>query len=467
MPALLGRLAAGEAAGREQPKMKRHATAPAGRYAVCLQGTKCRNRNEDHLDRFVHPFDPDYEPTCEKCNVAQEDREEPSLKGLFRWLDFDGNGKLSPDEIQHGLKLLSALTGEPIPSVEHLDEDGNGAVSFSEFAAWAGPRLHLPLGVKLNRQATSSATKPCGIRGCPCTDYHSAKRANRKKGLIAFLLSGQRGSGESTTTCTCGHKKSAHMPVEVTGAPCVFPTYWSHQNQASGFNELVPVPRDVLQGLQRLFDATYRNIYTRDRQKHQDSKAVPRGFQVVGALRNEHCRSWLHYNIRRSSMLEEIQESPIDKFRGVRSDAWQDLCPAGAESLSKECNEWYLFHGCSDRVARHICSTDFHIGSAGKNTGTLYGGGTYFSESITKVDEYAKRNHNGQYCVLLCRCLGGRVLYNDEVTPDAEELTKKCIQGPYDCVLGDREKCRGTYREFVFYDSDDMYPEYIIYYNRL
>lgn len=166
-------------------------------------------------------------------------------------------------------------------------------------------------------------------------------------------------------------------------------------------------------------------------------------------------------------MLEDCEKSWIDDVLCVKSDVWQDICPTGAEPLSKECNEWYLFHGCNDRAAMQICSTSFHIGSAGKTTGTLYGGGTYFSESITKADEYTERDGHGRHCVLLCRCLGGRFLYNDEVTPDAETLTELCIQGPYDCVLGDREKCRGTYREFVFYDSDDMYPEYIIYYNRL
>ena len=52
-----------------------------------------------------------------------------------------------------------------------------------------------------------------------------------------------------------------------------------------------------------------------------------------------------------------------------------------------------------------------------------------------------------------------------------------CIEGPYDSVCGDREKTRGTYRraiqvsmqdcsrlplmrEFVLFDSEDVYVEY-------
>ena len=36
----------------------------------------------------------------------------------------------------------------------------------------------------------------------------------------------------------------------------------------------------------------------------------------------------------------------------------------------------------------------------------------------------------------------------------------------YDSLLGDREKARGTFREFVVYDKDQIYPEYAIIYRR-
>eukprot|EP00971_Amphidinium_carterae_P012933 255228-Amphidinium_carterae.1 len=35
------------------------------------------------------------------------------------------------------------------------------------------------------------------------------------------------------------------------------------------------------------------------------------------------------------------------------------------------------------------------------------------------------------------------------------ELVNSCLEGPYDCVCGDREKLRGTYKEFVLFDSED------------
>ena len=40
------------------------------------------------------------------------------------------------------------------------------------------------------------------------------------------------------------------------------------------------------------------------------------------------------------------------------------------------------------------------------------------------------------------------------------------MHGEYHSVLGDREKCRGTFREFMVYDNAQIYPEWIIWYRR-
>merc|ERR1712183_796781 len=112
------------------------------------------------------------------------------------------------------------------------------------------------------------------------------------------------------------------------------------------------------------------------------------------------------------------------------------------QHLRSYCNEWLLFHGTSRQAAESILSGagDFVISLAGSATGTLYGKGIYFAESITKADEYAKLD-DGLCCVLVCRVVGGHVLYNDEVTPDPDLLQRKATSGEYHTVLGDREKC--------------------------
>ena len=54
--------------------------------------------------------------------------------------------------------------------------------------------------------------------------------------------------------------------------------------------------------------------------------------------------------------------------------------------------------------------------------------------------------------------------------PEVGDLERRCGydqapgKGQYDSVLGDREKCSGTYREFIVFDDDLVYPEFIVKY---
>lgn len=251
------------------------------------------------------------------------------------------------------------------------------------------------------------------------------------------------------------------------------PGYWT--NQAGDFRQLMDIGRRAANDFQELLDRTYLNRWTRDRTKHnRDNPVVPRGYSVSRVMRNENSHIWKEYCARRLELLTRAEEATKghgqawDLFPDVKSTvAWREIKGSVDEDrLSWECNEWYLLHGTHPAAAQQICSNDFKVSLAGLNTGTLYGRGLYFAESITKADEYAKPNGNGDYAVLLCRVLGGRVKYTAEQAPDPEDLVCSCVEGPFDCVLGDREKCRGTFKEFVLYDSEDVYPEYIIEYRR-
>ena len=125
---------------------------------------------------------------------------------------------------------------------------------------------------------------------------------------------------------------------------------------------------------------------------------------------------------------EPFQVCPLSAYRSPRSK----LC--WGMPLSKIANEWYLFHGTDAETMMKILSGDFVIKTAGSSTGTLYGNGLYFAESITKADEYAKADESGLFRVILCRVTGGNVLYNDEVDPDAEDLRNKCLYGTFHCL---------------------------------
>eukprot|EP00438_Fugacium_kawagutii_P019486 Skav235619 [mRNA] locus=scaffold358:197664:202777:+ [translate_table: standard] len=50
---------------------------------------------------------------------------------------------------------------------------------------------------------------------------------------------------------------------------------------------------------------------------------------------------------------------------------------------------------------------------------------------------------------------------------EEQSAIDKFLQGISDSTLGDRAKAVNTYREFVVYDKDQVYPEYLVLYERL
>eukprot|EP00747_Dinoflagellata_sp_TGD_P144543 gnl/TRDRNA2_/TRDRNA2_176505_c3_seq7.p1 gnl/TRDRNA2_/TRDRNA2_176505_c3~~gnl/TRDRNA2_/TRDRNA2_176505_c3_seq7.p1 ORF type:complete len:319 (+),score=33.90 gnl/TRDRNA2_/TRDRNA2_176505_c3_seq7:1788-2744(+) len=304
----------------------------------------------------------------------------------------------------------------------------------------------------------------CGVMGCPCEAFKA------RSGSIVNILAGRVTRLRRLEICSCGHKRCTHAENRSASSALSeipFPLYW--RSQAGSFSDLVPVGKSTLQLFQELFAATYKDTWTRDRQKHNPSSPrVPKGYKVTRAWRAETSKYWKEYCIRRAELLSDCAEDAFVQYTDVKSaNAWAAFADGTAsDRLKTACNEWYLFHGTNEQAAKKICKGDFKMCLAGSSTGTLYGRGSYFAESITKADEYAKSNAAGEYTVMLCRVLGGKVYYTDELVPDPEELTNCCIQGPYDCILGDREKCRNTYREFVVYDSENVYAEYVINYRR-
>lgn len=422
---------------------------------ACPRGSRCRQRTKSHLAEQAHPLDPDYAMAV--ANTRGVKAEPLSLKVLFDWSDADGSGKLSREELDGSLSMIKAICGDHLPQItdaawNHLDEDGNGVVNFNEFASWAGPRLGLPLGMNQMIAKSASMTMkstPCGVIGCPCECYEKPS------------------TGEFCTTCR--HKESMHVRPHIE-LEVPAPEYWD--SSELGRNQIVDLSQGgvTIAEFQQLVDSTYRTAWTRDRTRHNPTcPRVPKGFTVTGVKRNENIASWQEYACRLAEMATRFQENSSNwkQITDVKTVvAFAAIGGAKATRLNEQVNEWYLFHGTSPAAAASICTTDFKVSRAGSSTGTLYGKGLYFAESITKADEYAKPNEQGTFAVLVCRAIGGRVRYCADATPDPEELLHSCLSGPYDSVLGDREKLKNTYREFIFFDSEDVYPEYIIEYKR-
>lgn len=212
---------------------------------------------------------------------------------------------------------------------------------------------------------------------------------------------------------------------------------------------------------QQLLDDTFHAVKTRDRKG-----GLPKRFVVTSVAEVKNAQYFVEYCARRSVIAAETDKldtalwTPGD-VTTTRSSACQHL-----PELDRTLNEAWLFHGCTEKAAEGITTTEFRLDLAGTGAGCLYGPGIYLAECSTKSDEYAGSPEVKQRFMLVCRAVLGNINYTDKVDNDADELVRSCLSGSFHSVLGDRAKCRGTYREFVVFDNDQVYPAYIVEYRQ-
>jgi len=434
----------------------------------CKYGLGCYRRKGEHLDAFYHPDDDKYALSLWK---------HPEIKGEFLTLTqcmkfMDPFDKGIIDDKQLLGELLKHIQGNAAPQEDALDkiwsdidDDGNGYASFSEFVEWADQYgLKLPVGMEEKNNGTSRQSSAmglkCGFPGC----------TGGRGGQSCTCFKPRR---DDHRICVCGHKRSVHT-VNDDVSNIAVPAYWQNKEQTNWKGAEWVDCSDRVAEFQALIDGSLKRVWTRDRGRDSggSQKPVPTGYNVKLVKRNENKKIWRKYWLKKrliqANILTLDETTPFVPYTvKTASSSFSDL---SEEPLDQNCNEWLLWHGTSLEGAHSICEEDFKLGDmAGSATGTLYGPGTYFAESSTKSDEYAKESLvDGRrlYTMLLCRVIGGLVKYTDEVEPNAQDLTDACLHGRYDSVIGDREKCRNTFREFVSFSSDVVYPEYIIHYER-
>lgn len=228
------------------------------------------------------------------------------------------------------------------------------------------------------------------------------------------------------------------------------------------------------------FDVFKASIVTRDRAACGAGE-MPRGYRVEKIVSVMNAESWKSYQERQDFIARDCLRYPgcapmsdaawADWSGKVHTAAHGNAIMEGAHlpSLNAGANEFLMFHGTKPEAADLIAMNHFDMAFACK-TG-LFGAGLYFAENSSKSDEYVKGDHKGWYPMILCRVTLGRVYYCANVDPTTDpgrdKLEAACTGGAYHCVLGDRVKARGTYREYVIYDHYQVYPQFIVWYTRI
>lgn len=304
---------------------------------------------------------------------------------------------------------------------------------------------------------------------------------------------------------------SASTPGQASGPPQVFdeeeldgspmpdssplldkdvPSYWTNKRyvESGSFNQMVYVSREQQQVFDELMTSTYVPTSTRDRPCPKktnpcDSQAqgcpcvqpdgnpgLPTGYRVRRVVRVENSAMWSRYVEKRDSIKSSREGEDLKRFRPETMPS-QIIrkSPNLFHMQHWRLNEAYLWHGVDVRTALSIAQENFRIDLAGSSRGAMYGPGAYFAESCTKADEYTRDEPNGFYdgirAMLLCRVTMGKMYYTTK--HGQEEAFDKVSNGWCDSVLGDLTKYRMTFREFVVYNADQVYPEYVVLYSRL
>eukprot|EP00397_Hematodinium_sp_SG-2012_P003032 GEMP01003040.1.p1 GENE.GEMP01003040.1~~GEMP01003040.1.p1 ORF type:complete len:1165 (+),score=206.13 GEMP01003040.1:73-3567(+) len=257
-----------------------------------------------------------------------------------------------------------------------------------------------------------------------------------------------------------------------------WPSYWNRAilpkcvlsiTQCGRMTKALASSPELVPFFQEMLNKSHVNCRTRDR---RDGSGTPSWFRVKAVELAVNGLNFREYQQRKATMTAWRRDEDMSIPNGLKNDmdwsrALQQISPNGQFEypINPRQGEMYLFHGTKVDAARKIAMSDFKLSLTGTNAGTLYGRGIYFAESPSKSDEYTTEI-NGWRAMIVCRVLTGKYYYTDEARPNAEDLTAKVVSGQYDSILGDREKAHGTFREFVVFDDDQVYPEWIIWYER-
>merc|ERR1712137_535583 len=191
---------------------------------------------------------------------------------------------------------------------------------------------------------------------------------------------------------------------------------------------------------------------------------------------------WLRYHTRKGAMSTGTPPPLLSKVEtGGTTDA--------------SVNEFFLFHGLNENAIPGI--TRFGFDPRYCSLKGMFGAGIYFAGNSSKANQYC---HGGsctasgfltgraqcrckkseEACILICRVALGDPFIEMKYRGNSEgdywcgrrrevEKTGRGQKGVYNSVIGESKQNGGNpllLREYVVYDSAQVYPEYIVHYYR-
>ncbi|KAK3577211.1 hypothetical protein CHS0354_030482 [Potamilus streckersoni] len=274
------------------------------------------------------------------------------------------------------------------------------------------------------------------------------------------------------------------------------PCYWTHYNKSKTIKEwntitkeptkpkFIPVDEDTLNDIKRVVKKTWQKQFVgrgKDAEGLQELNYTK--INVTKVERVENIDVYEKYANYRQTIFKKAskqwQVTPFDDIKCLKKGPLMTTAEISqissssvlAKDIYPEINEHYLFHGTKEDVVKSIASQGLDDRLA---QNTMLGKGIYCAESSTKADQYADDKQNrsdGMKKMFLVRACFGHVLIETKSKAYSRPPCRKCKQEKcidhgndfYDCVVGEGS---WNFREFVFYDGAQVYPEYLISYRR-
>lgn len=245
------------------------------------------------------------------------------------------------------------------------------------------------------------------------------------------------------------------------------PNYWQNQDLTVDFDGRYMGTDRTAEVVKQMLFHTFNTTRTRDRKTK-----MAKEFRLTRVQRIEDRNMWVRY---------QVAKERVKANRGYCEPVHR-LSPGGQvktklkdvidHRLDESINEYYLWHGTTPAGANGISENGFDLSMAGTRAGTMFGDGAYLAECCSKSDEYAADGegiNQGVYAFVLCRAVCGKMYYTETGGyRSVPQIHKACLEDKTcDSCLGDREKAVNTYREFIVFDSDLIYPEFVIMYERI
>ncbi|KAG2388398.1 hypothetical protein C9374_000562 [Naegleria lovaniensis] len=246
------------------------------------------------------------------------------------------------------------------------------------------------------------------------------------------------------------------------------PEYWNNRALGANFSQtqLVDVTNTMKQIIQELLDLTCETTTLGGDQQHT-RLVVSQVFRVENALLfslyNFRKQQILSYNdAPKSIVVKTMDNIPSATYESAYT--WIQQC-----GLDRTCNEVYLWHGTTPETLNTI--VEYGFDERVSNLSGPFGAGIYFAENSSKSDD----STTNEFPMLLSRVVLGRQIFEaeskgqslkDHRRPPLIPNIQHGKERVFDSVHGKSNASSSAYNEYIVYDKNQCYPEFLIKYQR-